>query len=206
MRLGLAPPFGWLVLAVMSEEHPPEPPEEEPQRGSMRFQDPETTRPREPTLAEARARRDREAARQQAREEAERASATRRKLFIGSGVTVGLVGVIAAWYLIGTANEVEAVCTDNTGVVVQDNYCDENYVTSQHGYYNSATGFWILPLVTGGFRQYRYNYGGTGTVGTRVMGGTYSAPSSHTTVKTKTGSVVQRGGFGVSTGGKSGGS
>ena len=34
-----------------------EPPEEEPKRGSMRFQDAESTQPREPTLAEQRARR-----------------------------------------------------------------------------------------------------------------------------------------------------
>jgi type II secretory pathway pseudopilin PulG len=212
MRPALPTPFGWLVLVVMTEKDPSESPEEKPEQGSMRFQDPETTRPREPTVAEARARRDREKARQeaeQARLEAEKKAASRRKLLIGSGVTIGLVGVVAAGYLVGTPNEVSAVCTDDTGTVVQDNYCDDSYITSQHGYFNSGTGFWIIPLATGGFRQYRYNYGGTGLLGSHVAGGTYTAPSGNTTVKTKSGTTVQRGGFGVSggtDGGKSGGS
>lgn len=178
----------------------------------MRFQDAESTEPREPTLAEQRARRKAladEEEREKALAEAERKSASRRKILIGSGVTVGLVGVVAAWYLVATPNEVDAVCTDDSGVVTADENCDENFVASHGGYYNSGTGFWILPYL-GGYRQYRYNYGGTGTIGTHVAGGTYTAPSAHTTVKTKSGSTVQRGGFGISgksgSGGKSGGS
>src|SRR5438067_2036908 len=83
-----------------------------------------------------------------------------RKVLIGGGVTTGLVGVVAAWYLVGTPNEVEAVCTDDSATVVADNNCDETYLTSHGGYYNSGTGFWILPI-GGGYRQYRYNYGGS---------------------------------------------
>lgn len=179
----------------------------------MRFQDAETTQPREPTLAEQRARRKallEEEEREAARQEAERKAGGRRKILIGSGVTVGLVGVVAAWYLVGTPNEIDAVCTDDSGTVVADNNCDDSYVVSHNGYYNSGTGFWILPLSTGGYRQYRYNYGGSGVLGSHVSGGTYTAPSGHTTVKTHSGSTVQRGGFGISgksgTGGKSGGS
>ncbi|GLY64041.1 hypothetical protein [Amycolatopsis taiwanensis] len=199
----------------MSEEHPPTPPPaqppeepEQPKTGSMRFQDAESTRPRKPTVAEARARREREAELERqkaARAEAEQKAATRRKVLIGSGVTVGLVGVVATWYL-ATPSQVEAVCTDESGTIVQDNYCDESYITSQHGYYNPTTGLWVVPLVTGGFGQYRYNYGGTGSVGSHVLGGSYTAPSGNTTVKTKSGATVQRGGFGISGESGSGGS
>ena len=206
----------------MTEDTPPEdrqPPEEEPPRGSMRFQDAESTKPREPTLAEQRARRKaladeerREAEEAQARAEAERKAGTRRKLLIGSGVTVGLVGVVAAWYLVGTPEQVSATCTDSNGVVVEDNDCDDAYIASRGGHYDSGTGFWILPLATGGFSQYRYNYGGTGTIGRPVSGGSYTKPSGNTTVKTSSGKTVQRGGFGISgksssgSSGKSGGS
>jgi hypothetical protein len=185
----------------------------------MRYQDAESTTPREPTLAEQRARRkalleeeERAAADAQAREVAERKAATRRKVLIGSGVTVGLVGVVAAWYVVGSPNSVDAVCTDGSGTVVSDNECDDDYVASHGGHYDSVSGLWLLPLATGGgFGQYRYNYGGTGTVGQHVSGGTFDKPSGGTTVKTSSGKTVQRGGFGISgksTGGsgKSGGS
>jgi hypothetical protein len=203
------------MLTVMSDENPPasapeepEEPDERSKTGSMRFQDAESTQARKPTLAEARARREREAERARRMEElaeAERKAATRRKILIGSGATIGLVGVVATWYL-AVPKQVDAVCTDASGTVVQDNYCDDTYITSQHGYYNPGTGFWIIPLATGGFRQYRYNYGGSGVVGSHVSGGTYTAPSSHTTVKTKSGTTVQRGGFGISGETGSGGS
>ncbi|NKQ53467.1 hypothetical protein HFP15_11305 [Amycolatopsis sp. K13G38] len=178
----------------------------------MRFQDPDTTTPREPTLAEQRARRKaladeerREAEEAQAREVAERKAGTRRKVLIGSGVTVGLVGVVAAWYVVGSPNEVTAVCTDSNGIVQNDQYCDDSYATSHGGYYNSSTGFWFVPLPGGGYSQYRYNYGGTGTIGRPVSGGSYTKPSGGTTVKSSSGKTVQRGGFGIS-GKSSGGS
>ncbi|NIH86106.1 hypothetical protein [Amycolatopsis granulosa] len=206
----------------MTEDGAPgaaEPPEEQPPRGSMRFQDPSTTTPREPTLAEQRARRKAEeehdrrvAAAKQAHAEATRKAATRRKVLIGSGVTVGLVAVVATWYVAGTGETVNAVCTDGGNTVQPDEYCDDSYATSHGGYYNSATGFWFIPLPNGGgYRQYRYNYGGTGAIGQPVSGGTYTKPSGNTTVKTSSGKTVQRGGFGISGktsggGGKSGGS
>src|SRR5438874_2582782 len=159
----------------MTEEPP-----EEPQQGSMRFQDAESAKPREPTLAEQRARRKALADEEQREAElkqAEEKAASRRKVLIGGGVTTGLVGVVAAWYLVGTPKEVEAVCTDSSGTVVADNECDESYATSHGGYYNTGTGFWFVPLPGGGWGQYRYNYGGTGVLGGRVAGGTYTAPS-----------------------------
>ncbi len=187
-----------------------QPPGEQPPRGSMRFQDPSTAKRREPTLAEQRARRQaledqarQEAAAEQARAQAEQKAATRRKVLIGGGVTVGLVAVVATWYLAGTGETVNAVCTDSNGTVQPDEYCDDNYATSHGGYYNSATGFWFIPIGGGQYSQYRYNYGGTGTVGQPVSGGTYTKPSGNTTVKTQSGKTVQRGGFGIS--GKSSG-
>lgn len=204
----------------MTEETPPEgehPPQEppagqQPAAGSMRFQDPATTTPREPTVAEQRARRKaiaeeeaRQAAEATARQEAERKAATRRKILIGSGVTVGLVGVVAAWYVVGTPQEVNAVCTDATGTVQPDQYCDDSYITSHGGHYDSGSGLWILPLGLGG-GQYRYNYGGTGSIGQHVSGGSYTKPSGNTSIKTASGKTVQRGGFGISSKTSSGGS
>ncbi|WP_233157051.1 MULTISPECIES: hypothetical protein [Amycolatopsis] len=194
------------------------PPEEQPPRGSMRFQDPSSAKRREPTLAEQRARRQaleeqarQEAAAEQARAQAEQKAATRRKVLIGSGVTVGLVAVVATWYIAGTSDEVSAVCTDGNGTVQPDEYCDDDYIRTHGGYYNPVGGFWFIPLPGGGYSQYRYNYGGSGTVGQPVRGGTYTAPSGNTTVKTQSGKTVQRGGFGISSkssggDGKSGGS
>lgn len=179
-----------------------QPPPEPPKRGSMRFQD-SNTRPKQPSLAEQRARqqalvqeeRDEELARQ-----ADAKAATRRKILIGSGVTVGLVGLVATFYSVAKTENVTAVCTDANGVVQNDDYCDESYVTSHHGY--SSGGFWFIPINGGGYQSYRYNYGGTGTIGQHVSGGSYDPPSSRTNVTTKTGKSVQRGGFGIS--GKSG--
>ena len=179
-----------------------QPPPEPPKRGSMRFQD-SNTQPKQPSLAEQRARqqalvqeeRDEELARQ-----ADAKAATRRKILIGSGVTVGLVGLVATFYSVAKTDNVTAVCTDSNGIVQNDDDCDENYVTSHGGY--SSGGFLFLPIGGGGYNSYRYNYGGTGVIGQRVTGGTYDAPSSRTNVNTKSGKSVQRGGFGIS--GKSG--
>jgi len=179
-----------------------QPPPEPPKRGSMRFQD-SNTQPRQPSLAEQRARqqalaqeeRDEELARQ-----ADAKAATRRKILIGSGVTVGLVGLVATFYTVAKTENVTAVCTDAGGVVQNDDNCDENYVTSHGGHVSG--GFLFLPIPGGGFNSYRYNYGGTGVIGQRVSGGTYDAPSARTNVNTKSGKSVQRGGFGIS--GKSG--
>src|SRR6266540_869481 len=118
----------------MTDNEEPEGQEEpESRRGRMRFQD-ETTTPREATLGEQRARRkalEREAEQEAAGAELERKSRTRRRILIGSGVTVGVVALVAVWYNAATPSEVTANCVGNDDVLSQDeNVCDENYVTS----------------------------------------------------------------------------
>ncbi|WP_245633760.1 hypothetical protein [Amycolatopsis jejuensis] len=183
-----------------------QPPEQPAKPGSMRFQDANTQR-REPSVAEQRARRqamaDREREEQealQAQRAADAKAATKRKILIGSGVTVGLVGLVATFYTVARPSETTAVCTDNSGVIRDDQNCDPAYAASHGGHYSG--GFWFIPIPGGGFTQYRYNYGGTGTIGQRVSGGSFTAPSGNTNVSTKSGTSVQRGGFGIS--GKSG--
>ncbi|WP_235926781.1 hypothetical protein [Actinokineospora pegani] len=172
-------------------------------RGSVNFQDPSSTTPREPTLAEQRARREalrREREREVAEyEEAERKRNKRKRILIGAGVTVGVVAVVAVIYASATPDEeVTAQCVDSNGVIVDDDYCDAN--SSSHNGYSSGGFIYI------GGSSYRYNYGGSGTVGQRVTGGSYAAPSSGTSVKTQSGKTVQRGGLGVGGSGKSSGS
>jgi len=198
----------------MTEENTPEgttpsdeTPSQPPQRGSMRFQD-ESTTPREPSLGEQRARRqalieqeEREASEREEAEVAKRKAGFKRKVLIGSGVTVGLVGLVATYYAVAQPQEVTASCTDSNGIVVaDDNNCDETYVTSHGGY--SSGGFLFMPIGGGGYSSYRYNYGGTGVVGQRVTGGSYTAPSNANVTSKTSGKSVQRGGFGIS--GKSG--
>jgi hypothetical protein len=187
----------------------------QPKQGTMRFQD-ESTTPREPSLAERRARQQAEAAEREAAIQAEQdaiADAERRRhrkrVMIGAGVTVGIVAVIGGLYLASRSDDVTARCTANggtdSGTVVQDQYCDEDYVTAHHGYIQN--GIIFLPIGGGGYSQYHYYYGGSGNVGQRVSGGSYTQPSSGT-VKTNSGSTVSRGGLGVSSksgGGSSGG-
>lgn len=188
--------------AVSSDQNPSQP----PRRGSMRFQD-ENTTAKQPSLGEQRARRqalieeeEREETERQNAEVARSKAGVKRKILIGSGVTVGLVGLVATYYSVLQPKEVTASCTDNNGVVVaDDNNCDETYVSSHGGY--SSGGFLFLPIPGGGYNSYRYNYGGTGAVGQPVTGGSYTAPSN-ANVTSKSGKSVQRGGFGIS--GKSG--
>jgi hypothetical protein len=202
----------------MTDENTPEgqnPPP--PQRGSMRFQD-ENTTARQPSLGEQRARRqalieeeEREVTERQNAEVAARKSSTKRKVLIGSGVTVGLVGLVATYYSVAQPEEVTAVCASDKSIVADDNNCDEGYVTSHGGY--SSGGFMFIPIIGGGgYNSYRYNYGGQGAIGSPVSGGSYTAPSN-ANVNTKSGKSIQRGGLGISgksgtsgTSGKSGGS
>ncbi|MET0235410.1 MAG: hypothetical protein ABW224_12270 [Kibdelosporangium sp.] len=185
-------------------------PEQQPRRGAMRFQDAETSVPREPTLAEKRAmRRALEHEGEQDRAlvaESERKSLRKRRVMIGAGVTVGVVATVAVWYSAATPNEVTANCVDDGNALSTDeNICSEDYVRSHGGY--SSGGFFFIPIGGGGgYRSYHYNYGGSVSNG-RVTGGSTAAPSSGTTVKSgSSGKTIQRGGFGVSGGGKSGGS
>jgi hypothetical protein len=184
---------------------------ETPPQGSMRFQD-ETTRPQEPTLAERKAREQAERRRQeaeaQAAADAERSRRRRKRILIGAGVTVGLVAVIAIGYGISRPDEeVTAHCVDDSGVVVDDANCVTPAESGSHHYGAAA-----IPIFIGaGGRQYHYNYGGSGTLGQPVSGGTTTVPRDSTRVvtssgKTVSGGTVSRGGLGSSSSGSSSGS
>ena len=183
-------------------------------RGRVRYQDPETTRPREPTLAEQRARREaqrRERAQRDAAEAAEARKRTiRKRVLVGGGVAVGVVALVAVIYAASQPDEVTAQCVDPQGVVVPDENCGG---TQQGGYYDSGGHF--VPIFIGGFgNQYHYNYGSNAPVGTRATGGSTAPPPSGTTVRsgtsgstlgTSNGSgTVSRGGLGVGGSGTSG--
>ncbi|ATE51964.1 hypothetical protein [Actinosynnema pretiosum] len=172
-----------------------------PPRGQIRNQVAGVTQPRPPSLAEQRAREHalREQEEQRLAYEAEQArkQKLRKRLLIGGGVGVGVVALVAIWYAASTPDEVEAQCTAD-GVVVDDKYCSESYATSNGGHVSG--GFIYI-----GGSSYRYHYGGASTpVGQKVSGGSYTMPDN-SKVTTKSGSTVQRGGFGVVDGGKSSG-
>lgn len=182
--------------------------------GSMRFQDGSTT-PREPTLAERRAReqagrREVEAAREASESQA-RSKRTRKRILIGAGVTVGIVAVIAVGYAVAQPDEeVAAQCVDEqTNVVVDDANC-VTPAASSGGYYGG--GFYPI-FLGGGGRQYHYNYGGSGGIGQPATGGTTVVPREGTRVTTSSGRTtagstgsgsVSRGGLGVGSSGSSG--
>lgn len=186
------------------EGHRP-PPSDRP--GRMRFQD-ETTAPREPTVAERRAReraqRREWEAEKQAIADQEAARAKRKRILIGAGVTVGVVAVIAVGYAAAQPDEtVQARCVDEDGVVVDDSNCVTPAANT-----NSSTGYGggFFPIfIGGGGGQYHYNYGGTGEVGQRATGGTTTVPRN-ARVSTPSGTSVSRGGLGVSGGSSSSGS
>jgi hypothetical protein len=169
----------------------------------MRVQD-ETTAPREPSLAERRARErklesDREAVRvKQAR------SKRNKRVLIGTGATVGVVALIAGIYAVSSNDEeVEARCVGEDNVVVDDSNCTQP-AAQNNGY--GGVGFFPI-FLGGGGRQYHYNYGGSGGLGQVATGGSTATPPSGTTVKSGTsGSTISRGGLGVSSGGSKAGS
>lgn len=191
--------------------------QERPEPGSMRFQDGSTT-PREPTLAERRAReqaqRRQQAAARQAVDDDGRAKRKRSRILVGAGVTVGIVAVIAVGYAVAQPDEeVRAQCVDeDTQEIVDDSNCVTPVANDT---YYGAGGYPIF--IGGGGRQYHYNYGGTGTVGQRVSGGTTVVPSDGTRVRSSSGrdvpprasssgsDSVSRGGLGVSGGSSSSG-
>jgi hypothetical protein len=156
----------------------------------MRFQDPAATRPRPPTVGEARARekaeRERKAA-ERALVEANVKRYHRNRRLKGGAAVVGVVGVVAAlgyWALSPRTVNAQCVQEDSTGgpIIVPDSYCT--------GHSGGPSGLFIYSG-----HQYRYYYGSSGAVGTWPVGGTTVAPKG-ADVKTKSGTTVQRGGFG----------
>ncbi|WKG05720.1 hypothetical protein QU592_11840 [Mycolicibacterium sp. HK-90] len=171
------------------------------ERGSIRWQDPNTATPRPPTVAEARqrdkAQKAREAAAQFAalqEQKARERSARNGKILMGSVAVVGVVGVVALGYHLLHKEEIAASCVkDGTNEVVPDSYCSSGH---------SSSGGTFIYLGS----PYRYYYGGNnGGVGTIARGGTIEQPKG-TTAKTKSGTSISRGGFGSSSsyGGSSG--
>ena len=110
---------------------------------------------------------------------------------------MGVVALVAIWYAAASPKNVTAQCTDSNNVIVDDDYCDESYYRSHGGY--SSGGFIYI-----GGSSYRYNYGGSGVVGQKAVGGSYTVPKG-ANVTTKSGTSIQRGGFGVSSGSSSSG-
>ncbi|KAA0024391.1 hypothetical protein [Antrihabitans cavernicola] len=177
----------------MPGSEPPQP----PRRGTVRNQDPGSTKPRPPTVAEARAR---DKARRLAAEEEEAQALAaekkrkRNRRLIGGGAVVGLVGVVALGYSALKSDEVNASCVKEENgqeVVVADSYCSQGHSSGMGG------------LIILGGSQYRYYYGGNQTIGQRPTGGTTTLPKG-ATVKTKSGTTIQRGGLGSKLGGSSG--
>ncbi|KWX22063.1 hypothetical protein AFM11_21350 [Mycolicibacterium wolinskyi] len=163
------------------------------QRGSIRWQEPGKTRPRQPTVAEARQRDKAQKAREAAarfaelqEQKARERSARNGKILMGSVAVVGVVGAVALGYHLLHKDEVDAACVkDGTNEVVPDEYCSSGYSSSGGTFIYAGS-------------PYRYYYGGTnGGVGTTARGGTLELPKG-TTAKTKSGSSISRGGFGSS--------
>lgn len=156
----------------------------------MRYQDPETAQPRPPSAGEARAR-DKALERQREIEEARLAAEAKRHKragqLKGAAAVVGVVAVVAALaYWASSSDEVTAQCVqdDPSGqpVIVADRYCTDH--TPGIG------GFFIY-----GGHHYRYYYGSQGSEGARPVGGSTVKPEN-TTIRTRSGTVIQRGGFG----------
>lgn len=197
-----AAPISLPPLPAFSEQPPvvaPVQPPSAPQRqgpekfasgGSMRSQDPASTRPRPATPAELRAREKYEQKQreiEQARLAAEEKRRKRNRRLIGAGAGVGIVGVVAGlgyWALSAPTVMAQCVRDDPNGqpVIVPDSYCT--------GHTSGLNGFFFY-----GGHQYRYYYGSSGGVGSRPFGGTTTRPPG-ATIKTGSGTTIQRGGLG----------
>lgn len=170
-----------------------------PSGGSVRYQDAQTSRPRPPKPAELRARQKYEEKQreiEEARLAAEEKRQKRNRRLIGGAAAIGVVGVVAGlgyWALSPRTVTAQCVRDDPNGqpVVVPDSYCT--------GHTAGLNGFFFF-----GGHQYRYYYGSSGPIGSRPIGGTTIAPKG-ATVRTKSGSTIQRGGFGSKVGGSRGG-
>lgn len=219
---GVEPPFT-LPMPSLEPDAPPVPAvPEPPRRGSIITQHAGITQPRPPTVAEVRAReKARKRAEEQQQAEAEAAEAKQRKkkrILIGGAAVAGIAALVGGGYLVASAwsgPDVTASCTvvadkgeivpigngqtvtadrDNQEIVVPDNYCSSATSTGHPGTHSST--FIYLG------HSYRYYYGGNTTIGRAPTGGTTVAPKG-ATVKTKSGSTIQRGGLGAKIGGGS---
>jgi hypothetical protein len=173
------PPLAW------SEESEQDESTQYASGGSVEYQDAATTKPRPPTPAELRAR-DKFAKKQREIEEARLAAEAKRRKrnrrLIGTGATVGVVGVVAGlgyWALSAPTVTAQCVRDDPNGqpVIVPDSYCTDHTA--------GLNGFFFY-----GGHQYRYYYGSSGPIGQRPIGGTTTAPKG-ATITTKSGTTTQ---------------
>ncbi|NEW39189.1 hypothetical protein GV794_10225 [Nocardia cyriacigeorgica] len=171
----------------------------------MQRQEPGSTEPRPPTVAESRAR---DKARRKAEAEAQAAAAreeasrrTRKRVMIGGAAVVGVAALVGGGYLayraVAAPDQVTAYCTivDENGneTVVEDDRCS----TASSAGHAGVGGIFIYNGM-----QYRYYYGGNNTVGKPPVGGTTVKPKG-AEITTKSGTVIQRGGLGSKSGGGS---
>ncbi|WP_256670453.1 hypothetical protein [Nocardia cyriacigeorgica] len=184
---------------------PAETPAPTPRPGSIQRQEPGSTEPRPPTVAESRAR---DKARRKAEAEAQAAAAreeasrrTRKRVMIGGAAVVGVAALVGGGYLayraVAAPDQVTAYCTivDENGneTVVEDDRCS----TASSAGHAGVGGIFIYNGM-----QYRYYYGGNNTVGKPPVGGTTVKPKG-AEITTKSGTVIQRGGLGSKSGGGS---
>jgi hypothetical protein len=159
---------------------PPEAPTEPSRAGSIREQDGSTV-PAAPSPAAARRRLMAEDAREAKRGEDERHRRTRRRVMIGSGVALGVVGIAAIIYWSAPGSTTTAHCVDDNDRPVAASYCDNG---------THAGSFFLFAG-----SQYHYYYGGAVGSAGRYSGGSLAQPRSGT-VRTDSGKTIQRGGFG----------
>lgn len=174
-------------------EDPDAPGPREHATGSIRWQEPGVTTPRPLTVAEARhrekmlrAQQDAEAFAVAQRERAQNRKSTQTKVLMGSVAAIGLVGVVALGYQMSRPQPtVEATCVrDGSDEVVPDSYCASGHP--------GVGGLFIFAGM-----PYRYYYGGTNAgIGSKATGGTLQVPKG-AVAKTKSGTTINRGGFGV---------
>jgi hypothetical protein len=147
-------------------------------RGSVRSQGAGTA-VAPPSPAAARRRLLAQDARERKQAEDERHQRTRRRVMVGSGVAIGVVGIAAIAYW-SSAGSTTAHCVDQANQPAPASYCDNGSHVGSFFYFGGS--------------QYHYYYGGSVSNG-RYTGGGLSAPKG-TTITTDSGKTIQRGGFG----------
>jgi len=158
------------------DSHPPG----SQQPGSITEQDANTA-PAPPTPAAARRRLIARDAWDRKRAEDARHAKVRRRVMIGSGVALGVVGIAAVVYWAAPGSSTTAHCVDDNNQPAPASYCD--------------TGTHVGNFFFFGGSQYHYYYGGSVSSGGRFSGGSLTKPRSGT-ITTDSGKTIQRGGFG----------
>jgi hypothetical protein len=180
-----------------------EPPERPERTGSVSYQDPSTTVPCEPTLAERRAREHAERERQESEtawwdEQAKRAK-RRKRVLIGGAVAVGLVAVLALSYSSSHPGSTQERCVGPDNVVVDASNCVRPAANTSYGGYGGFGGGFFPIFIGNGGRQYHHTYGGSGGVGQVESGGT-TVPPRTGPVGATSGSSSGSGSFGSDSG------